>query len=615
MEIRLTFMRTYRYYLFLIILVFLGNFFCSNLPFDYETTLGSGILNDQDSLLTVFDGKICKGFLTIESAESFLDTSDTSRSGLNLLSPVALGAWENERSYAYFKFRADSIKNKINLVKENRKNTLLSFSINFSNDAQKSDSIDYACIEFGYYNSVIKSDAALIDTTKFEEISHLSYNGRVSSSHSIPLNKYYIVKDTTLFDTSTILHIHEKIDIIEWDMVPEIIPIDTINSLYSLGKDTVLIKTIIDTTDITNNVIDTSYVIGIIIDYYLKIVNPADPLGETHIKTTIVYDSIIPYVSFLKEGQSILYANTKTLHTSADSTTIQWDTIITTPDTTTAYKIDSKTIHIISGIDTTEVIQYDTVHILTTIIQDSIFQTATIAPKASFIFSVHDTTLWAVNDTTLSLYARLDSVKSNTLQFIKDVHFNLAYFNDSSNDTITESFYPNYYDYSVFEKDTTSLNTQLLTSGAAGRYTRFKLNLSPIRDIVLGTNDSIQYLNVPKAVLTLFPDSISMHTSTGSSIYARYMLSTINSTNVEDLLYSLNENSEKIPLYKFSPAISTTTDSIDIQLNSYLIDIMHKTQTLPEKIYLYLWLYNGNFAHVSWQNKDLPINFIVSDSQ
>ncbi len=626
-------MRTYFYCALLSALVIGTNFFCSNLPFDSYTNLGSDVLNDQDSLLTVFDGKIYKGFLDVTSAEHFLDTTDSMRSGLNRVTPIPIGAWRNERSFAYFKFNAKALKDSLALITRNRNNTFLSFSVTFTNDADKSDPADNACLEFGYYfdstmpDSIItKSDTALIDTSKFKEIGHFTYNGNVSATYTIPLNKNYFVKDTMVSDTSTILYRYEKIDTVEWGMVPESTIVDTINSLISFQKDTVVFNLIIKSDTVivnngpdTNITFDTSYVIGFV-NFFYKNINPPEQLGDIVKKETIVYDTIASATSLLKENQTLLYSATvESLHINGDDTiTFLWDTLITLPETTTVYEINTKTIHVINGTDTTEITQYDTVHILTTIIQDSIFQAATVSKKNSFIYNATNALWDSLGDTTLSLYARLDSVQSNSLQFLKDFHLKLTYIKNSNNatDTISAVFPPYYSDFTVMEVDSAGFGNALLSSGGSGRYTRLALDMSALRDSALGDDDSaIIYHNVPRAVVTLYLDSIRQHVSTGGVMFARYILSPVKTDNVEDIIYKMSGD-EKVPLYKFSGSIADTTTNLEIKINSFLIDIMKAKGTMPKTVFLYLWLSPGYFEKIYWRKMNtLPMDFIVSDSQ
>ncbi|MGD9202473.1 MAG: hypothetical protein PVI26_13000, partial [Chitinispirillia bacterium] len=75
-------------------------FFCSN-SFDSETDLGKPLFNQIDSTLVVFDGKIVKDSLSVTKISSFIDKTESDRSGLIISDDFALGKWNCEMSIMY----------------------------------------------------------------------------------------------------------------------------------------------------------------------------------------------------------------------------------------------------------------------------------------------------------------------------------------------------------------------------------------------------------------------------------------------------------------------------------------------------------------------------------
>ncbi len=95
-------------------LITMGNFYCSDSPFDDATNLGSSIIKDKDSLLTVFDGKILNDSVVVKSGHSFIDrtikdSTDKIISGQHQSTSLAVGSWQNEKAFIYLAFPVDSL--------------------------------------------------------------------------------------------------------------------------------------------------------------------------------------------------------------------------------------------------------------------------------------------------------------------------------------------------------------------------------------------------------------------------------------------------------------------------------------------------------------------------
>ncbi len=642
------------------VLIIFGNFFCSNSPFDSTTDLGSNIFNDQDSLLTIFDGEICEAVLTIDPVDStisFIDTTGEKQSGINALTPLAIGTWDNLSSIAYFKFDAESLNTLIN-----NGNEFHSLSFDFKQDSTESNT--NASVEIGFCKN--KSNNEKITRDSLWEIAHHQLANASNGTHSTVINEGYIVSSdtSTVWKTTSYKSIQSFIRTIETKKVLDSI-FDcnkTIDSLYPLGKDTVVIKyndtaiisiqMIISPSDTTYDTITTydtlSYDLGYIV-YRDTTIN-----DSTYAKEAFVYDSITSLASLVKDGQNILYSFTlppdslfdtiltidtiinisDTLYDTLVKTIVHLrDSVVTTLDTTVDYTINTKVTQIIQNSDTIPFIQYDTVYSLITIVQDTILQASTISSQITYtnhfsteIFEHYitlengkiDTVLDTI--TNLSFYTQLDSAGDNSLQFINDVHLTYTSLkkNDSDNtiidDTIINVLYPSHFDYSVFESNTTPHDSTYFATGAAGRYVRMTLNMKPLRDKILDSTGNVVYKNIPKAVLTIFPDSdlLKSHNSAGTSVNTQYILSTEKTTDIDNVLY--DSGSE---LFELSSQISTETDSLDIQLNTFLIEILHTQKTIPEKCYLYLGFSSSEFVHLNWKKPitGFPITFIVSNSQ
>lgn len=582
-----------------LLLLLFANFFCSDSRFDSYTNLGTNIINDNDSLLTVFDGKVCKDTLVISGASSFIDLSDSIISGLNKLPSLAIGSWQNEHSYAFFKFNADSLLGWIDTI-NNNKYEFLSFTFNFINQPAKSDLTENVCIEIGYCNK--KTDSTMLDTTKLKDISHYTFNPSDSSKHSIIIKPKYIMVSDTLLDTSSIRYTSGYIHTIEIGLIPVDTLLDTIKSMHPLGKHTVVIDTLI--IDIPYK--DTSYIIGVINFIMGTIQNTT-----IYPRDTIIYDSLTTIASLIKNGQAIQCSTTNTV--SIEDTTTMWDSVITTTDTTTVYDINTTIIHIVSGQDTVDIYQYDTVNILTNIVQDTIIQISEISPRISLILHASDPNQWDFETTNdlitvkknICLYARLDSIYTPSLMFFTNVNLTLQYLKTNENDTITKVLNPSYSDFSVFETNSSALDTILRSSGAAGRYTCMEIDLQPILNKIIDSSGIVIFKNIPKAELTIYPDSVVLHKSSSDAVYARYSLSDTYYKNIED-----------IRTYRLSPLISETTDSINIHVDIFLIDILYASGSLPPKVYLYLWMSPIYFAHIHWKRPEhgFQINYIVSGS-
>ncbi len=612
----------------------LGNFFCSNSPFDSTTSLGSDILKDQDSLLTVFDGEICETSLFLDPADSsvsFLDMTGEKQSGINSLTPHAIGTWDNLSSIAYFKFNAESFDSLLNDTNE-----FHSLSFDFSTDTNTSSSV-----EIGFCND--KSNNEKINRDSLWEIVHLQFDNAAGGNYSKVINEGYIDSSDTsiIWKATSYKHTHGYIQTIETKVTPDYIKDCNIaiTVLHPLGKDTVVKSVNLDTIitfDSTVSIFDTTYDTT---SYNLGYVIYKDTTIQMFMrpKESIVYDSIIPVVSLVKDGQNVFYSfslQPDTLFDSLIDTLVKAinfkDSLVTTLDTTANHTINKKVIQIIQNGVTIEKILSDTVYSLITITQDTILQISTISPQITYtnhfsdeILTHYDTlengTIVTVKDTITNLcfYAKLDSVNDNSVQFIRDVHLTYTSLKrdavtDTIEDTVTSALYPSYFDYSVFENSTTPHDFTDFVTGAAGRYVRMALNMKPLRDKVLDSNGGIVYKNIPKAVMTIFPDSLLLHKSAGTSVNSQYILSTEKTTDIDKVLYN-----DDRALYQLSSAISTATDSLDIQLHAFLINLLYSENKIPETCYLYLGIFSNNFAHLNWKKPatGFPITFIVSDSQ
>ncbi len=634
------------------LLIILGNFFCSNSPFDSTTDLGSNIIKDQDSLLTIFDGEICEAVLTIDpidSSVSFVDMIGENQSGINALTPLALGSWDNLSSIAFFKFDADSFNSFLN-----DGNEFHSLTFDFSTDTVQSNT--NSNVEIGFCNN--KPDSEKINSDSLWEIAHYSLNANTNGSHSTIINGGHIdSSDTVISKTTSCKNTNGYIKTIEMKMVLDsIFDLNkTVSDLSSLGKDMIVID-YNDTAKITIQTIispsDTTYDTTISYDtisYDLGYIVYKDTTiyDSTSTEEVIVYDSIAPISSLIQEGQEALYSFSPPdtiIVSDNDSITIHLDSVVTTPDTTVNHTINTKVTKIIQNGVIKEIIQYDTVYSLTTITQDTVIQKSTTLSQKTLkkkFFS--DSLQWDIEIDTVKdsngnilknsngmdsivititknicFYTQLDSAGDNSLQFIKDVHLTYTSLerNDTDNtiieDTIKKVLYPSHFDYSVFESNSNPHEFTNFTSGAAGRYVRMALDMKPLRDKILDSTGNIVYKNIPKAVLTIFPDSLFSHNSVGTSVNTQYTLSTKKMTDIDNVLY----DSVSIP-YLLSSSISTTTDSLNIQLHTFLIDILHSEKTIPETCYLYLGLFRSNFAHLKWKTPDtgFPIKFIISNSQ
>ena len=253
-------MRIYSY-LLLLLIIFTSTFFCSNLPFDSETSLGTDILNDKDSLLTVFDAKFCEDSLTLttdSSYSSFVDISDSIHSGLYKNSSIALGKWQNEHAFAYFEFDTSSIKKWVDTINLNNNYEFLSFSFNFTNLISKSDLAGNITIELGYYDTLKKDDTLMLDTTRLKEIAHYTYKAGEGNNHTLDLNSGYIFNTTSVINETSQKNINGYMHTIEEGPVPvDTTILDTVNTLHPFVKDTVVIDSVNDTTFIIGFIIFT----------------------------------------------------------------------------------------------------------------------------------------------------------------------------------------------------------------------------------------------------------------------------------------------------------------------------------------------------------------------
>ena len=555
--------------LLILLIILSGTFFCSNSPFDSDTSLGTDILNDKDPLLTIFDAKFCEDTLDSTTGSSFIDEADSLISGLHKRDNLKylydvdkktyyymyFGSWQNEHAYSYLQFDGSKIEEWLETIKSDTNYLLLSFSFNFTNLSFMSDPTENAIIELGYYDTAKKSETEKMDITKLKEIAHYSYTASIKTGHEISLNTEYI--DTTL-------------------------PVLNITSQRNTQGYVHTVEVGYDTLNIFDTLQDTI----------------------SYIKDMIVYDSITPVSQLVKDGQLISQSSSDSI--SIGDTTVYWDTVITIPETTVTYAINTILVHIIEGLDTTDVIQYDTVNILTAISQDTIIQRSTKSPKESLILKASNPEWWDITEKdtvkNICMYVRLDSVQSNSMQFIDNVHLSLKYLKVNKNDTITKTLRPSYYDVSVFESDPLSLDTIIHSSSASGRFALLELDLKPIWDSMRDSTGQIRYRNFPRANLTLKTDTVILHKSAMASTSIRYAL-------IDKKVNSI----EEIDDYNLLTSISTTTENPGITINNFLIDMLYTSTPLPDKGYLYIGMYPFHCAQIRWKIPDegFPISYII----
>jgi len=322
----------------------------------------------------------------------------------------------------------------------------------------------------------------------------------------------------------------------------------------------------------------------------------------------IVYDSITPVPQLIKEGQLISHSSSDS--TVTGDTTFYWDTVITVPETTVVYAINTILIHIIEGQDTTDVIQYDTVNILTTISQDTILQKSTKSPKESLILKASNPDWWEITDDdtvkNICMYACVDSIQSNSMQFFDNIHLSLKYLKVAQNDTIKKTLKPSYYDVSVFESDPLSLDTLIQSSSASGRYALLEVDLKPVWESMKDSSGQIMYRNFPRATLTIYPDTIILHKSALASTTIRYALLGSKVNDIEDI-----KNFNKLT------SISATIKEAEITINNFLIDMLYTSSTVPDKGYLYIGINPNHLAHITWETPDegFPVSYIISNKE
>ena len=579
--------------LLILLIIFSSTFFCSNLPFDSDTSLGTDILNDKDPLLTIFDAKFCEDTLTLATDSgysSFTDKSGTIRSGLTKNSGIAIGKWQNEHAFAYFEFDASSIQKWVDTVNANGNYEYLSFFFNFTNSNLKSDQSGNICMEIGYYDAVKKADTLMLDTTRLKEIAHQTYNANEPKERKIDLQAGYIFNTVSIINKTSQKNINGYMHIVEQGPVPlDTTLLGTVNTIHPFIKDTVVLDILVDSLN------DTTYSIGIISFIFDTIQNTV-----TYPKDTLIYDSITPVSSLVKENQLISYATSDSM-AIGDTITHYFDTVITVQDTEIVYDVNTSIIHLIEGLDTVHIIQYDTFHILTTISQDTIFQASIKSPKTSLKLQAFDSTKW---DSSICLYARLDSIESKSMQFIDKVSLKMQYIKLSKNDTITKTFAPSYYDVSVFESEPSSLDTVPLSSCGSGRYALLELDLKPIWNSMKDSTGKIVYRNIPKATIAISLDTVILHKSAGDILSINYALY---GNKIDGI--------ESIDKFKVLGSLSATTKQVDLSINSFLIDILYESNQLPDAGYLYLWLSPLQFSHIQWKIpiEGFPVNYIVSD--
>jgi len=588
----------------ILLFLLLPSFFCSDSPFDPDTDLGSDILNDKDPLFTTMNAKLCNDTLVQKSGYSFLDRTDTVISGLGRPPIAVIGSWQNEHAFAYFQFKASTIQEWLTTISENQY-TLLSFCCNFTNDNENGDPAENICVELGYYDTLAKSKNSLLDTNQFVEINNYTFNGAASAARKIVITPGHIIDTVPVTLLASKRYRSGYLHSITQEFIPTDTLLDTIAKLHPFIKDTIIIDTVVGAP------LDTSYIIGIITTVFDTIVDTI-----TSVKDTAVYDSLAGLQSLIKPGQKI-YASSSDSFTTGN-TTVFHDTVITVVDTAVARDVKKTVTHLINGSDTVDIIRYDTMRIVTVISQDTVIQHAVKSPKISLFAQAYDKNKWG-RDTSLCLYLRLDPAKSNSLLYLKDVSLSVRYFNPVKKDTVTQTLPPFYHDVSVFESNAAPLDTTMLSSSGAGRYAVMEIDLQPVWESMKDSTGQIRYRNIPRALLTLYPDTVLLHKSAGGTIGIFYALKSQKTTGIEDMTR-----------YKSKFSIAASVKNLEIPINTFLIEMVYDgVNNLPRTGYLYVWtsLYHNktgqlttagdmHFSHIRWDKPSggLPINYIISNS-
>ncbi len=570
-------MRKFFYFFPLLPLLF-NNFFCSDY-FNPSTSIGLNIINDADPILTRFDGNIFKDTLEVISASSFTDSTDSIISGLNQHGYMVFGTWKNELIYSFFKFHADSLIKRIN-ANNNGEIKILSIVLDIMVDFYNSTIADNTIIEISLCDN--KSNIELFtDTAQFESLIRYSLND-TTSNIELPIKLKFINPESdsvNVTDTNTVLTVISKID------------------------------------TITETKSDTTYTSG---------------KYDTNI---VLLDSIISLLSKVQEpDKNHFYKGPRidtSISTSQDTIIYYYDTLIAVPDTAIDHNIHTKLIHKISYdfTDTTDIIEFDTVQTIKAITYNTFIQSSKISKKltiTSHISKPSQSDLIKIeNDSqiitkNLCFCARVKPSADTSLIFFNyEPSINISYIsqNDTAeNDTLLDTFLISYYDNTVLEKDKhlLPLDKVLCSSGAAGRYTKFEIDLQPLRDSLIDSSGKALFRNVLWAALTVYPESCEIYTPyhTDSITSVRSAIYTDPNMDIEGLnssyYYSISRN-----------FLSSSTDSIVLQLENCFIDILSEESTFPKKAYLYLWIPSSFFSHIYWKKPDngFKISSVFTNSE
>lgn len=618
--------------LVLLVTILFSSFFCSD-KFDTFTDLGTGVLNDLDSLNTIFDGKFCKDSLKISGSSNFIDSDSGIVSGINRTGSIAIGKWENELSIGYMQFNSDTLNKYLKDINTVDTGKVISLEFYFKHHYSDKFSKKNIPVEIGYCNKKNNDEKLNIDSLSLKSIVQYTYSyDSLNRDHYVDLEKKYItVKNTILKDTATVRYITRYMKTVENGLFPtDTINTATIKSLSSLPDGyTVLLTNIIDSTN------DTTYNIGLI---KWTITTKTD---SSIIYDTIAYDSIASVSSLIPahltlDKDSSFAGSPKTDTIGMDTIingidiTIYANTIIHSEDIAVS-KIDTNAQYTINkniktttvnGVTTT-ITEYDTVFRRFVIEKDLVVQNTTISLRKTFNNQFENPLFWDTTTTTNSdgssnsniskffcLYIRCNSKVNNTLQYLSNPHIIVRYTHGKDmKDTSTKLLKPSYFDNSVFEGKSTPENL-LFASGAAGRVARMTVDLTPLRDSLIDFDGSMIYKNIPIAKLTLPIEKALTQNLSKDSIYFNYALLPNTFGNTKFSLDSL------IKIINISPRFpAKDKQEVIIDIHRELLDILYIQKTIPQKAYLYLWIPNSQFAHITWdKNKVLPIDFTISNS-
>jgi hypothetical protein len=504
--------------------------------------------------LVVFDGKIVKNSLSVTKISSFIDKTESDRSGLIISDDFALGKWNGEMSIMYMEFIADSLDS-ISSKNNGTDTALHSFTLNFKINAEKSTSYDSRYLEIGYCEK--KSSNEYIDTSRFVPISRVLLSD-TTVEYAVPISKKF------LFDTTTVL--------------------DTAASLDEYILDTAF------TYSYKNHIIINT--------------------TSSHKNGSFISDSVSTVASIVK-NDSLLYDTT--IQFVNQDTTVIIDTVKTVKQTV-SYRFDKILQHNIVNQDTTDTIFYDTTQYTKSIVRKTYVQHTRIFPNMTINTHVSDPVQLGINDdnTTvryISFYARLHGESDTSLLFLSKPDLNLIYVdnkNDTTSDTISYSLRPSFYDYSVFELDTLLSDTVPVTSGAAGRFVVFEIDITSFWGSINGNNGKISFKNIPKADLTVYPEFLKIHKSVSNNNTTPFKFCFLN---------YYTENIEDLPSYRISTSIDNTTGNVVIPLENYFLNILNGPSQSP-KGYLYIWINRYYYSQIKWKKADkFPFEYVVLNSR